>query len=365
MKIPYVNFSEQNKLVKSALMESVSRVIDSGHYILGPEVLSFENEFSQYTNSKFAIGVGNGTDALILALRALEIGPGDEVITVSHSFVATVSAISLIGAKPVLIDVGRDFNLDPEKIERAINKKTKAILPVHLTGRPAQMDKIMSVAKKHGIFVIEDCAQAISTKFQGKHVGTFGDFGTFSLHPLKNLHAFGDGGIILTQRPELNEKLKLLRNIGLRQRDNCILWAGNSRLDEIQAAMLKINLAHLDTWTNERRKIAHNFNNELSSLVEVPVENNNEFHTYQTYVIMSERRDELFKFLVSHGVDAKIHYPKAIHQQDVCQELHYQDSDLPTTSEIVSKIISLPCYPGLSLEEQKYIVQTIKRFYET
>lgn len=364
MKIPYVNFSKQNQDVKKELLEACSRVIDSGHYILGPEVKNFEQEFARYTQSEFAVGVANGTDALILALRVLDIGPGDEVITVSHSFVATVASIKLVGATPILIDVEEDFNLDPALLEKAITSKTKAIMPVHLTGRPARMDKIMEIAKKHRLAVVEDCAQAIGTKFQNKHVGTFGDIGTYSLHPLKNLHAYGDAGMILTHRADLYEKLNLLRNIGLKDRDNCVIWSGNSRLDEIQAAMLRISLAKLNTWTAERREIALKFNRELKDVVEVPEERAGEVHTYQTYVVKAERRDQLAKFLVEKGVDAKIHYPKGIHQQPVGQELRYQDADLPVTCSVVNKILSLPCYPGLTVNEQNYVIEQIKRFYE-
>lgn len=362
--IPYVNFAPRTEIVKSELMSAVSRVIDGGQFILGPEVENFEKEFAQYCGTKYAIGVSNGTDALILALQALSISAGDEVITAPNSFVATASAIALCGAKPVFVDIGDDLNLDPSKLETAINQNTKAIIPVHLAGKPAAMNEINKIAQKHNLAVIEDAAQAVGSKLDGKKTGTWGILGCFSLHPLKNLHAYGDAGIITTDSLELCDKIKILRNIGLKNRNECVVWSSNSRLDEIQAAMLRINLKYLDTWLTERRNMAHYYNQSLTDLVVVPSESKQEFHTYQTYTILAQNRDGLMKYLIDNQVDVKMYYPIPIHKQVAAQDLKLADLDFPKTAKLNEQILSLPLYPGLSRKNQDRIIHLIKSFYK-
>jgi dTDP-4-amino-4,6-dideoxygalactose transaminase len=249
LSIPYVNVAAQHVQLHAELLAAVSRVLAHGHFILGPEVSEFEQRFAELCGVRHAVAVGNGTDALVLALRALEIGSGDEVITPPNSFVASAAAIALVGARPVFVDVGADLNIDPEKIEAAITPRTRAILPVHLTGRPAAMDPIMTLARLRGLAVIEDCAQAVMAEYGGQRVGSIGDIGCFSLHPLKTLSACGDGGVLTTGSPVVETRLRELRNIGLKTRDECVAWSGNSRLDTLQAAMLLVKLPHLADWT--------------------------------------------------------------------------------------------------------------------
>lgn len=362
-KIPYVNFNAQTSKVKKQLVEACSKVLDSGWFILGPEVQEFEKEAASYLQTEFCIGVSNGTDALIQALLAMGIGPGDEVITAPNSFIASASAIHLVGGTPVLADIDEDLNISAKAIENAITKKTKAVMPVHLTGRPCKMDDINAVAKKHNLLVLEDAAQSFGAKLNEKPVGSLGDIAGFSLHPLKNLHAFGDGGLVTTSNSKFYDQILKIRNLGLKDRNTCEFFAGNGRLDEIQAAMLRINLANLDEWTEERRKIAFRFNEELKDLVSVPVEGPGEHCVYQTYVLQADKRDELLDYLQKNGVDAKIHYPFQIHNQPAAAHLGYKDADFPVASKIKQKIISLPLYPGLTEEQQEHIIKSIRTFY--
>ena len=256
MKIPYVDISAQYCSIKYEILKEVEDVLASGQVILGEVVNNFEESFAALCHTKYAVGVANGTDALMLSMKALGIGEGDEVLTVPNSFIATASSIVLVGAQPVFVDVGDDFNIDPDKIERAITSKTKAIIPVHLTGRPADLNPILNIANKYGLSVIEDAAQAARAEYEKQRVGSFGATGCFSFHPLKNFNAFGDGGAITTNDIKLYQKLLKLRNHGLRNRDECEFWGYNSRLDAIQAAILNVKLKYLEKWVNRRRKIA-------------------------------------------------------------------------------------------------------------
>mgnify|MGYP001444070758 CR=1 FL=1 len=246
MKVPYVNLPAQHTPIKEELLEAISRVMDHGIFIMGQELDEFESRFAELSGSAYAVGVNSGTDALILALRAVGVGPGDEVITVPNSFLASTSCITLLSAQPVFVDVKDDYNIDPDLIEDAITPRTKAILPVHLTGRPADMDKIMEIAQRRGLQVIEDCAQAVGAEYRGKPVGCFGAVGCFSLHPLKTLNACGDGGVLTTNDEELYQRFKVLRNHGLLNRDECIDWSMNSRLDTLQAAEIHDLLTYIE-----------------------------------------------------------------------------------------------------------------------
>ncbi len=361
--VPYVDLGRQAKEIKRELLAAFEKVLESGQYILGPSLAAFEKEFAAYCGTRYAVGLSNGTSALVLTLKALGIGPGDEVITAPNSFIASASSIVLAGGTPVFADVRLDMNLDPECVERAITPRTKGILPVHLTGRPARMPEILKIAKKHNLFVVEDAAQSVGAKLDNQRVGSWGKAACFSLHPLKNLHAFGDGGMVTTNEAALYEQLLKARNHGLRNRQDCDFWSSNSRLDEVQAALLSVQLAHLDSRTEGRRKLAARYNQLLKAFVGVPEEGAGEFCVYQTYMIQADRRDELKNYLNEHGVQAAVHYPTPIPLQPAAKKLGYGPGDFPVTMKIVSRILSLPLYPGMTREQQDRVTELIKEFY--
>jgi dTDP-4-amino-4,6-dideoxygalactose transaminase len=361
--IPYTDFSKKNAQIKVELLRACESVIDSGRYINGPEVVDFEKEFATLCGTQFAVSTANGTCALHLAMRDLELQAEDEVITAPNSFIASASSIALAGGRPVFADISEDLNIDPHQIERVITPRTKAIIPVHLTGRPAQMVQIMEIAEKHGLLVIEDAAQAVGAGLEGKPVGGWGHIACFSLHPLKNLHAFGDGGIATTNDAEVAQGLQMARNHGLRNRDQCDFWSHNCRLDAIQAAMLRVQLSLLEQWTEERRTLAFRYNELLSPYVSVPEEGPGEHCVYQTYVIQGERRDELREYLVRNGVEVLVHYETPIHLQPAAKELGYTEEDFPVTMQMCKRILSLPLYPGMPLEHQDRVAELIRNFY--
>lgn len=362
--VPYSALATEAALVKAELMQAVGNVLDSGRYILGPEVAAFEREFADYCQVKFSAGIANGTCALHLVLRGIGLEEGDEVITAPNSFIASASSISLAGAKPVFVDIGSDGNMDPQKLEAAISKRTRAIIPVHLTGRPAKMKDILNIAQRRDLFVLEDAAQAVGASLHGKRVGSWGHAACFSLHPLKNLHAFGDGGMVTSQDPELLAKLVKSRNHGLANREQCDFWSFNCRLDEVQAAMLRVQLRHLDAWTAARRSLALRYNDLLRPYVEVPDEGPGEHCVFQTYVIKSSKRDDLKRYLNEHGVEALIHYATPIHLQPAAKDLGYSAADFPNTMQHVGKIMSLPLYPTLTHAQQDRVVELISSFYQ-
>lgn len=366
MNIPYVDLAGQNKAIKKEILGAVGKVLESGQFILGKEVEIFEHSFARLCGTKYALGVGTGTDALVLALRALNIGAGDSVITVANSFVSSASCVRLVGAKPQFVDVGEDYNIDPSLLESAIDFSTKAILPVHLTGRPANMTPILKIAKKHKLSVIEDCAQAICAEYKNKCVGSFGQIGCFSLHPLKNLNACGDGGVITMNDEKLYRKIQILRNNGFSSRNDCDVWSANSRLDTVQAALLLVKLKYLKEWTDKRRANASFYRQHLSNLtqIKVPVEQPYEKSVYHTFVIQVEMRERLIEFLKNKGVGTKIHYPIPIHLQPAAKSLGQNKGSLPVTEEQAKKILSLPVYPELTTRQLSYIVNCICEFYK-
>tara|TARA_B100000029_G_scaffold516417_1_gene629672 strand:- start:3480 stop:4586 length:1107 start_codon:yes stop_codon:yes gene_type:complete len=363
--IPYVDLPTEHRFIKHQLLEAVGKVIDHGQFILGKEVEEFESKFAQLCGVKYAIGVNSGTDALILALKSLGIGQGDEVITPPNSFVASTSCIALTQATPVFVDVREDYNINPELIEQAITPRTRAILPVHLTGRPADMDPIMSIAEKHNIYVIEDSAQAIMAKYKDKSVGSIGTIGAFSLHPVKTLNACGDGGMITTNDSDLYETLKIFRNLGLKNRNECVLWGHNSRLDTIQAAMLLVKLQYLDEWTNKRIELSHFYQSELSNItgLVVPTDKHFEKAVYHTFVVLAEDRDRLVCYLNNRGIGTSIHYPTPIHKQSAMKNISASPLSFPVTEYQSNRILSLPIYPHLTESSQKYIAESIQQFY--
>ncbi len=366
MKIPYVDLAAQHRPLKEALLAAIGGVLDRGQFILSDEVAEFESRFAELCGARFAVGLNSGTDALIMALKALGIGPGDEVITVPNSFVATASAIMLLKARPVFVDVREDYNLDPDRLAQAITPRTKAILPVHLTGRPAAMDLILEVARAHRLHVVEDAAQAVTAAYHGKRVGSFGIAGCFSLHPLKTLNACGDGGVLTTDDPGLAEEFKILRNLGLKARDDCVAWSGNSRLDTLQAAILLVKLPHLESWTEKRRAHARFYQEHLQDIPQIQVPQDKAFErpVYHTLVIQADSRDELRAYMGQQGIGTAIHYPIPIHLQTAAHALPYTVGDFPVAERQAHRILSLPVYPELGEEELNYIVSTIRSFYE-
>lgn len=364
MTVPYINLALQHQNIKDELLSAVEKVLVSGQFILGEEVKKFEESLAKIAGAKYAIGVDNGTDALVLALKALGISKGDEVITAPNSFLASASCIDLVGAKIVFADVRDDFNLDPEKVEKAITKKTKAVIAVHLTGRPADMDALQKICKKKKVHLIEDCAQAVSAECNGQRVGSFGIINIFSLHPLKNLSAAGDGGVITTNNDKLYSWLSRARNHGLKNRDECDFWSMNSRLDNLQAAILNVKLNYFEQWTERRRKIASIYYSRLKHLdLILPHDKPNEKAVYHTFIIQAKFRDELQKFLSENGIDTKVHYPIPIHFQKSAKSLKYKKGSFPVTEQQVKTILSLPVYPELSDEQVNYTCDKILEFY--
>jgi len=364
MNVPYINLALQHQLIKQELLDATEKILTSGQFILGDEVKRFEESFAKIAGTKYAVGVDNGTDALVLSMKALGIGKGDEVITAPNSFLASASSIALVGATPVFADVRDDFNLDPEKVEKAITKRTKAVLAVHLTGRPADMGALLKICKRKKIHLIEDCAQAVGAEYNGKRVGSFGVIGCFSLHPLKNLSATGDGGVLATNNEKIYQWLLKARNHGLKNRDECDFWSMNSRLDNLHAALLNVKLKYLDKWNTRRREIASVYLNAFKNLdMIVPYDKPNEKAVYHTFIIQTKYRDELKKFLSEKGIDTKVHYPIPIHFQKAAKYLEYKRGDFPVTEKQMKTILSLPVYPELTDEQLNFICDKILEFY--
>jgi len=361
--VPYSALAEQAAEMKTELVEAFVGVLDSGRYVLGPELAAFEREFAAYCGAPLALGVGSGTCALHLTLRALGLRPGDEVITAPNSFIATAAAIVHAGGQPVFADIGPDLNLDTDAVAAAVTPRTRAIIPVHLTGRPAAMPTLLEIAECHNLVVIEDAAQAVGARLHGQMVGTWGRAACFSLHPLKNLHAFGDGGLVTTSDRDLLERLHRLRNHGLVSRDQCDLWGFNSRLDEVQAALLRVQLRHLDRWTDERRRLAARYNRLLAPFVEVPREGPDEFHVYQTYVVQAERRDGLQRFLTDNGVEAVAPRFRLTPLQPAARKLGYNLEQFPNAAKAAARSLSLPIYPGLTDAQQERVVELVESYY--
>jgi len=348
---------------KNEIDAAIARVFESGNYILGNEVLSLEEEFARYITVAYGIGVGSGTEALHLALAACGITRADEVITVSHTAVATVAAIVLTGATPVLVDIEPDFfTLDPGKLKEAITPHTKAIIPVHLYGQAVDLDPIFEIARKYHLYVIEDCAQAHGAVYKGKRVGSLGNINCFSFYPTKNLGALGDGGMVVTDNAELAKKAKLLREYGWAQRYRSHLSGWNTRLDEIQAAILRIKLSHLDEDNAKRGLIAKAYCNGLKkSGFKLPEKRKECTHVYHQFVARTEKRDELLSFLKSNDIAALIHYPVPIHLQSAYKNLAHKG--LFETEKAAKEILSLPIYPELSDREIEIVINAINQFY--
>jgi dTDP-4-amino-4,6-dideoxygalactose transaminase len=366
-KIPFIDlFTAEKRDLLSSMQREIERVVSKSQFILGDAVAEFESRFAQLSGTRHSVGVNSGLDALILGLRTLGVGPGDEVITVPNSFIATAAAIALVGARPIFVDVGSDYNLDPDQLESVVTKKTKAVMPVHLTGNPCKMGKISEVAHEHSLKVIEDAAQAVGANLNGKPVGGLGDLGAFSLHPLKNLHVWGDGGMVTTNSDEFSGHLKLERNHGLRNRDEVDFFSYNSRLDTIQAVAGLSHLSLLEQTTNRRisnAKRYHELLSELREWVTLPETSPGARHVFHVYQVRAVDRDRLKQFLAEQGIETKIHYPIPIHWQKACAYLGYRRGDFPMTEKLAAEILSLPVRENLKPDEIESVCEAIKKFY--
>jgi dTDP-4-amino-4,6-dideoxygalactose transaminase len=351
---------------KAEIDAAVLGVMEKGRFVLGEEVRGFEAELAAYIGVAYGVGVGSGTEALHLALAACGIGAGDEVITVAHTAVATVAAIELSGATPVLVDIDPDYyTLDPSKLEAAIGPRTKAVVPVHLYGQAADLSPVIEIARKRGLRVIEDCAQAHGAMYQGRRVGAWGDMACFSFYPTKNLGALGDGGMIVTDDPELADRARLLREYGWAERNVSTVAGWNSRLDELQAAVLRVKLRHLDRDNQSRQQLALFYDRALSEYqLKQPKVRPEGTHVFHLYVVRTAERDELQAFLRARGIGALVHYPVPVHQQPAyCKRLRGADS-LPETERIAREVLSLPIYPELNPDEANQVVTTVRDYFE-
>lgn len=364
MKVEFFSLKRQVRDIDRQIFAAVNSVLKSGNFILGKNVSCFEKEFARSMGSRFAVGVASGTDALFLALTALGIGKGDEVITVPNTAVATVAAIQQAGASPVFVDVGEDYLIDVRKIEKAISRKTRVIIPVHLYGCMADMDSITAIAKQRKLSVIEDAAQAHGARLKGRNAGTWGAAGCFSFYPTKNLGAYGDGGAITTAHKRLYQKLLLLRNYGWKKRYISHVRGYNSRLDELQAAILLVKLRHLGTWNARRNYLASLYIKHISpQCLSLPKPHGAGERVFHLFVIKSASRDRLRKYLKEHGVYTAVQYPLPVHLQKAFKDLGYKRGDFPVAERNAQQIISLPLYPELTDREVLYVSRKINEFY--
>lgn len=364
-KIKFINFKKQFEKDKNQIIPIIKKAFASGEYVGGKYIEILEKKLCQYFKIKYALCLNSGTDALVTSMVALGIQKGDEVITVSNSFVATAAAIAHIGATPVFVDIGNDLNLDPKNLEKAITNKTKAIMPVHLTGRTANMFLINKIAKKYNLKVLEDSAQAAGSKIKGKLAGTLSDVGCFSTHPLKNFNAYGDGGFIITNKRNIYDKIKLMRNHGLENRNSCKRFGYVSRMDNIQAAILIWKLKQLKEIIKIRRNNAKLYFKHLkSNKVLLPMEKDYEFNTYHLFIIICEQRNDLKKYLKKKGIETSIHYPLPIHLQKCCKYLKLKKGSLINTEILSKKILSLPINQTLKKKDIILISNLINNFYK-
>ena len=351
-------FQYQDELEKKAI-----DVLRSGWYVLGREVSSFESEFADYLGSKYCVGLASGLDALWIAFRVLGIGAGDEVIVQGNTYIASVMGITINGATPVFVEPDEYYNIDVSKIEEKITAKTKAILVVHLYGQASNMDEIMNIAENHKLRVVEDCAQSHGAKYDGRMTGTFGDIGCFSFYPSKNLGAFGDGGAIVTNNPDIDEAVRVFRNYGSEKRYYNRVVGTNSRLDEIQAGFLRVKLSHLQELENEKRAICGKYLSEIKNdNIILPQIRPGATHIWHQFVVRTDRRDELMDYLDKNNVGTIIHYPIPPHLSEAYSYLGVRVGELPITEEYAKTILSLPLYNGMSEEEQNYIIECVNRF---
>ncbi len=367
MKVPFVDLNAQYQSLKSEMLPAVEKVMETSQFILGKAVIDFEKNFAEAHNMKHCVGVGTGTDALHIVLWALGVGPGDEVITVSHTFIATAEAISLTGARPVFVDIDPlTYTMNPSAMEKAITKNTKAIIPVHLYGHPASMAEIALIAAQHGIPVIEDACQAHLAQYDGKFVGEFGLAAAFSFYPGKNLGAYGEGGGVTTNDDALAAKMKMIRDHGSSKKYYHAMWGHNYRLDGIQGAVLGVKLPHLHSWTEARRRHARRYSEQLEGMGDliVPVQHPRAKHVYHLYVVQTIGRDELQTYLASRDIATGLHYPLPLHLQEAYKYLGYTKGDFPVTEKVASRGLSLPMFAELTNDQIDEVVQAIEDFFD-
>jgi len=364
MQINFVDLNKQYNLIKPEIDDAIQRVIKNSSFIGGEEVSAFEEEFAQYCDAHYCAGVNSGTDALKFICMALGIKEGDEVILPVNTFIATALGVSSMGAKPVFVDCeDGTYNIDVKKIEEKITSRTKAIIAVHLYGQPAEMDSIISIAQKHKLYVIEDACQAHGAFYKDRRVGTFGIASAFSFYPGKNLGAYGDGGAVITNDADMTEKIKKLREYGQEKKYVHTERGTNSRLDGLQAAILRVKLRHLDGWNEKRRNVAACYYDNLKDLqIKLPVTMADRNHVYHLFVIETDNRDELLQYMSQKEIFCGIHYPIPLHLQGAYRELGYKEGDFPVSERSASRILSLPVYPELKKEEIRYIKNTINEF---
>jgi dTDP-4-amino-4,6-dideoxygalactose transaminase len=381
MPVPLLDLKEQYKSIRDEVLEAVERVMESQQLILGPEVSALEEEVARYSQCEFGIGVSSGTDALLVALMALDIKPGDEIITTPYSFFATAGSIARLSARPIFVDIdAATFNILPERIEAAITERTRAVMPVHLFGQMAEMDEIMAIARRHNLFVIEDAAQAIGAEYKGRRAGSIGDLGCLSFYPTKNLGAFGDAGMVTTNDARLDERVRRLRNHGYAEKYYNKEVGGNFRLDAIQAAVLRVKLKYLDEWTAARQQNAERYRKLFSEArtalkplgegetddregVILPSEAPECRHIYNQFVISTGRRDQLQEFLKERRIGTEIYYPVPLHLQECFKDWNHQSGDYPQSERAALETLALPIYPELTEEQQQQVVEAIKDFF--
>ena len=363
MKIPLVDLQAQYRTIQHEIMAAIEDVLADMQLFLGPQTRAFEQEFAHYCGCSYGIGLSNGTDALALALRACKIGPGDEVITVANTFIATVEAIAMVGATPVFVDIDpATYMMDWRQLDQVLTSRTRAIMPVHLYGYPVEIQPVLEFARAHGLRVIEDASQAHGATYQGQRVGSFGDIACFSLYCSKNLGAYGEAGICVTNDSDLAASLRLLRDHGSRVRYQHEVLGANARIDEMQAAILRVKLTHLDRWNEARRAHAHVYTEQLSGVVEaLPVVRPGSTHVYYVYVVQVQERDRFRQMLEQDGIATGIHYPLPLHLQPACAQYGYTRGMFPVTEAAAEHIVSLPMYSELSNGQIETIVTAIKK----
>ncbi|HEX7080826.1 MAG TPA: DegT/DnrJ/EryC1/StrS family aminotransferase [Gammaproteobacteria bacterium] len=359
--IPFLDLKAQYASIKSEVDAAIQGVLDTAGYILGPEVAKFEEEFATYCGAQFGIGVNSGTSALHLSLLAAGIGPGDEVITVPFTFVATVAAIEYAGARPVFVDIDPDtYNMDPARLEAAITPRTRAVIPVHLHGLMAEMDPILAVAREHGLVVIEDACQAHGAEYRGRRAGSFGDLAAFSFYPGKNLGAYGEGGMVVTNDPELAKRVRMLRDWGAEKKYHHVLKGYNYRLEGIQGAVLRVKLRHLEAWTEGRRRAAAHYDRLLDGTgVVVPQAKPYQRHVYHVYAIRSPNREAWQAAMNAKGIQTGIHYPFPVHLLDAYSNLGYRAGDFPHSERAADEVLSLPMFPELTSEQCEIVAGVV------
>ena len=363
-RLPILNLRGQYEQLRGEISTAVLEVLEQQNFILGPNVAALESEIAQLCEAPFAIGVASGTDALILALRAAGVGPGDEVIVPALSFIATADAVSLLNATPVFADIDpRTFNIDVAHAATLVTSRTRAIIPVHLFGQPADMDAVAALASRHSLIVVEDCAQALGARWKGRPTCSFGEYGCISFFPSKNLGGCGDGGMVTVRTAEEAERLRTLRSHGSRKKYYSELQGMNSRLDEIQAAILRVKLGHLAKWNEARRRIAAQYREALTGLPEimVPFESANAEHVYHQFTIREVNRDEVQKFLAERGIQTFVYYPVPLHLQPMYSNLGYRRGDLPVAEEAASEVLSLPIFPEMTQEDVKFVADCLEQ----